>query len=278
MSETTTPTPKRGRPAKAKDAAATTKPAAKKQTPPPSKPKVRRQEKKSTIKEYRLSKKSGATFLMQQKNVTTISDGKVREIRYCPAEPSVFRDEQSEKSTRKAIIFTDGRLFVRPDQPNLADYLDVHPDNVANGGNRFFLVDERKTTEEKLNKEFVEHDAISLIRTKTLDELLSVAISLNMDIDRPVSEIKHDLMIFAKKRPRVFIDSFDNPTVEMKTKVSQASKYQIINLKENGVFWYDTNKMIISVPAGKDPMDTFVRWCMTESAAPTVAEIDRQLG
>ena len=277
MSETTTPTPKRGRPAKVKEtAAATPKPAAKKVTPP-SRPKIKRQEKTNEIREYKLSQKSGATFLMQQKNVMTMEDGGLKEIRYCPNEPSIYREEQNDSSVRKAIIFTEGRLFVRPDQPNLAAYLDAHPDNKQNGGNRFYLVDEKKDAQEKLEKEFETHDAVGLVRTKELDELLSVAISYGMNIDRPVSEIKHDLMIVAKKNPKKFIMSFDNPVVDMKTKVTQAIKYQVIKIDNKGAYWYDTGKLIVSVPEGKDSKDVLTRYCLTESGAALVAEIDRQL-
>ena len=277
MSETTTPTPKRGRPAKVKEtAAATPKPAAKKTTPP-SRPKIKRQEKTNEIREYKLSQKSGATFLMQQKNVMTMEDGGLKEIRYCPNEPSIYREEQNDSSVRKAIIFTEGRLFVRPDQPNLAAYLDAHPDNKQNGGNRFYLVDEKKDAQEKLEKEFETHDAVGLVRTKELDELLSVAVSYGMNIDRPVSEIKHDLMVVAKKNPKKFIMSFDNPVVDMKTKVTQAIKYQVIKIDNKGAYWYDTGKLIVSVPEGKDSKDVLTRYCLTESGAALVAEIDRQL-
>ena len=89
MSETTKQVPKKGHPAKAKDAAASaaaSTPVATKPTiptpTPPSRSRVKRQEKVNPIKEYRLLKKSGATFLMQQKNVTIVEDGELREIRF----------------------------------------------------------------------------------------------------------------------------------------------------------------------------------------------------
>ena len=63
----------------------------------------------------------------------------------------------------------------------------------------------------------------------------------------------------------------------MKTKLKMADKYQIIKLSSDGVKWYDTNKLIVSVPAGKDPLDVFVRYCLTDVAAPIVDEIDKQL-
>jgi hypothetical protein len=239
--------------------------------------KVKQDIKPNQILEFEMVKKSGAIFLMQQKNVTIVENGKLREIRYCPNEPSIYRDEQAENSIRKAIMFTQGRLFVRPDEPNLREYMLKHPDNVANGGTRFKIVDKAKDKEISLEQEFELHDAVSLIRTKELDELLSVAVAMGINIDRPVSEIKHDLMVTAKRNPKNFIKAFDNPAVEMKTKIIQAKKYQIISMRDNGVYWFDSGKMIVSVPAGKDPVDVFVRYCLTDAASPVVDELERQL-
>jgi len=153
----------------------------------------------------------------------------------------------------------------------------VHPANVANGGSMFELVDIKKKREVSLDSEFLVNDAINLLRNKELDELFSVAVAYGMDIDRPVAEIKHDLLIKAKTNPQSFIESFDNPAVAMKTKIRMAQKYNIIKLDSDGVRWFDSNHLIISVPAGKDPLDVFVRYCLTEAAVPVIEEIDRQL-
>ena len=69
----------------------------------------------------------------------------------------------------------------------------------------------------------------------------------------------------------------DNPEITMKAKVRMASKYGIINLGKSGVRWTDTNNLIVSVPAGKDPLDVMLRFCLTEAGTPTVEELDRQL-
>ena len=107
--------------------------------------------------------------------------------------------------------------------------------------------------------------------------MLAVALAFNIDVDRPIAEIKHDLLIKAKNSPQTFIESFDNPVVSMKSLVKQARSYNIISVSKKEIKWSDTNKHIISVPAGQDPIDVFVRYCMTEAAAPLVAEIERQL-
>ncbi len=63
----------------------------------------------------------------------------------------------------------------------------------------------------------------------------------------------------------------------MKAKIRMAAKYGIINLGRDGARWTDTNKLIVSVPAGKDPLDIMLRFCLTEAGTPTVEELDRQL-
>jgi hypothetical protein len=226
-----------------------------------------------------VAKNSGAVFMLMQSGITVFDEesGIVREIRYCERENSIYRDEQSERSVKSPIIFRMGRLFVTPDKPNLINFLDSYPGNVANGGNKFERVDLEKKAEVSLDSDFLMADAIMMVRTKELDDLMSVAMAFGIDTDRPVSEIKHDLMIKAKKSPKVFIDSFDNPVVAMKAKIKQAESFNIISLFNDRVAWFDTGKMIISVPAGQDPTDVFVRYCLTEAASPVVAEIDNQL-
>ena len=244
----------------------------------PAKPKVKRQEVQYEAREFK-ALQSRATFMLMQSGITVYDPEKdiVREIRYCERENSIWKDEQAPNSVKTPVIFRLGRLFVPKTKPNLMKFLTMHPGNRANGGSSFEIIDEVKKKEVNIDQEFLINDAINALRTKELDDLLSVAAAYNMDVDRPFAEIKHDLLLKAKKDPAGFIQSFDNPSVAMKAKIRIASKYNIIKLDSDAVRWFDTNKMIISVPAGQDPTDVFTRYCLTEAAVPVVEEIDRQL-
>ena len=217
----------------------------------PRKPKIRRVENSVSVPNHYKSVRSKAVLMLMQSGITVFDEEskRVREIRYCENEHSIFKDEQGDFSVKTPVIFKMGNLFVPSDKPNLQAYLEVHPDNKAN-----------------------------MLRNKELDELLSVALAYGMDVNRATSEIKHDLLQKAKKSPKAFIESFDNPVVAMKSKIKQAVSYQIIKADSDAIKWFDTNKHIISVPVGQDPVDVFVRYCMTEAAAPVVGEIERQLG
>ena len=121
----------------------------------------------------------GIVFMLPQKGVTVYDEEKntVREIRYCPNEPSIWTDEQGEKATRKSVIFREKRLFVPKDKPNLREFMERHPGNAANGGAIFKEVDKKRDAEDELKKEFLQTDAIAMVRDKDIQDLLRLPCS-----------------------------------------------------------------------------------------------------
>jgi len=272
--EQTTPKPRRGR----KPAAKSVEKAVEKKAAPVAKKSLRRETPVYEAREF-ISLSGRGTFMLMQSGLTVYDEESdmVREIRYCERENSVYRDEQAPNSVKSPVIFRMGRLFVPKTKPNLMNFLLLHPENKANGGNGFEIVDEVKKKEDTLSDEFLINDAINMLRTRDLDDLIGLAAAYNMDVDRPSADIKHDLLMKAKSDPKGFMESFDNPSVSMKAKIRTAAKYNIISINKDSIRWFDTNRMIVSVPAGMDPIDVFTRYCLTEAAVPVVEEIDRQL-
>lgn len=201
----------------------------------------------------------------------------VREIRYCPGENSIFKDEQSEYSRTEHIVFREKNLFVPPQKPNLKAFLDAHPANKANGGRLFEKVVKEAKSEKIVDDEFLIHDAISLIKNKSVDELLPLAMSLNISVDQKNIEIKRELVLMAKRNPQKVLDMYGNPLVKARSTIKQAFDFQIVDENGGAVVWYDTRKMIISVPVGQDKVETLTRFAMTDSGASVLSEIERQL-
>ena len=168
--------------------------------------------KKKEIKKDReiyifLTKKKGGIYLsLPQKNITVFDEkqNSVRQIRYCPNENSIYADEQSKNGIREQIVFRDGTLAVRRNQPNLIKYLNAHPSNVANGGNLFYLKDEAKTAVDEVEAEFAIHEAVGMVRDKSIEDLLPVAMFLNINTDQETMGIKRELLNHAKSAPQVW--------------------------------------------------------------------------
>ena len=259
-----------GRPPKAQPAAA----------PAPAKKNLfKRQEKVQDNKEYEVIKGGGVVFMLPQKGVTVYDKERdtVREIRYCPNEPSIWADEQGDKAVRQSVIFRNKRLFVTKNQPNLRSFMDAHPGNVANGGNIFKEVDKKKDAEEELRKEFALTDAVSKIRDTKIEDLLAVALYYNIDINATTSDIRFNLLNIAKRKPDEFMKAFESPQVTARAILTQSKSWQLINVKKDGVYWFDSNKLIVSVPVGQDPMDVAVRFCLTEKGASVLSSLEERL-
>ncbi len=97
-----------GRPKKAQAPAQAVAPAA----PAKKKRSIKRKEQVNQNKEYEILKGGGIAFMLPQKGVTVYDEenDSVREIRYCPNEPSIFRDEQSENARRESVVFRNKKL------------------------------------------------------------------------------------------------------------------------------------------------------------------------
>ena len=126
------------------------------------------------------------------------------------------------------------------------DFLNSHPMNISNGGNLFQIEDKKIEAEQTLNREFLLNDAITLVRDKDIQELLPIAIYFGININTPVSEIRYNLLTTAKKNPQEFISSFNDPKVKTRSILQQAADYNIIKVKADGVYWLDSNGLIVS--------------------------------
>lgn len=257
------------------------KPALKGATAPKSQTKLTANRKPASPKPvvFNIIKGGGIWYKLPQNNITIFDKekGYNREIRYCPAERSVYRDEQSEVARREQIVFRDGLLSVPETDPILLEYLRLHPDNIANGGKRFNEINNEADAEKELEREFLLHDAIAKIKISDIDELIPVALSYGISADLSSLEIKRALLQQAKGNPEKFMQSFNNPMVKMRADVVTALDFQILKQSVDGMYWYDSNTLIMPTPVGQDTLDVFVRFLTTDKGNPVRNEIDSQL-
>jgi len=240
---------------------------------------IKRKEEVLFHAEYEIPKNAGIVYMLPQKGITVYDSDldTVREMRYCPNEPSIWADEQGDNARKETVAFREGKLFAPKDKPNLRKFLDLHPMNMRNGGKIFKQIDKRKDAEIELKKEFLLTDAIGMVRDKDISELLPIALYFGVNINSPVTEIRYNLLNIAKKKTEEFIQSFDSPQVQVRSTVQQAKDYQIININENGCYWFDSNRLIVSVPVGQDSMDVMVRFCLTEKGAAVLSTLEDRL-
>lgn len=274
------PAAKRGRPVTRKETEAPKKAAPKKAVA--KKPAIKRNLPNEDLipSLYETIGGRGGVFYKLKTNNLVVYDqetGKNRLIRYCPGEPSIYVDEQSSAAVKEHVVFRDKMLLVPHNKPNLKEFLDKHPDNSANGGGSFKLVNREVDIEQEIENEFLVNDAVAMIKARPIEDLLPVAMSLKISTNQKDLAVKRALVLYAKKNPKKFMEMFDNPMVHARTTVMQGLDFDIVSEKRGAVVWTDTGKIIISVPVGQDTVDTLTRFCMTDKGSSVLSDIERQL-
>lgn len=266
-----------GRPKKVQETSVAEAPVVEKKVA--KRPPIVRNENPNERKEFEVMGGGGIVYMLPQQGETVYdkASDSVREIRYCPNENSIWADEQGSAAVKKSVIFRNGRIFVDKTQPNLRRFLELHPGNANNGGNKFKEVNKKVDAEKELQKEFLVTDAVAMVRDTDITDLFAVALYFKVNINAPTAEIRHNLLRIAKSKPKEFIESFDSPTVRTRAVIKQAADYQIIKMDRSACKWFDSNTQIVSVPVGQDPTDVLTRFCLTEKGSTVLADIEDRL-
>jgi len=229
---------------------------------------------------YRLVKRDGAVRFISP--VVTVFDkemGIQRKARYVKGEETIWENEQDgfSRVSPAETKFIDGTLNVSKFDPMLKLFMDLHPDNVANGGSVFELYIKEQTAEKTLETEFLVSDATNIIKNKTVDDLLPIAKHYGIDTRLSPKEIKLELVHIAKNRPADFIKQFDNPLIKIEAYVNNAIDFNIISIVDDVVLWHDTRKPIINGVAGRDIVQTFSMYLASDEGADVLSSIKDQL-
>lgn len=206
----------------------------------------------------RSNKKKQLLHFDEEKNIN-------RPLRYSKNQRSVFEDEQDGTAILEPIVMEDGKLTVQKNNPLLQKFLDIHPDNVANGGTLFYEFDPQKVAEERVQDLNLEVDALIAARTLDLDVMKAIArVHLDVNIDKMTSsEIKHDILLFAKNYPQDFLDAIEDPDISVNDIASRAFNEAYVTFRAGKDIHYNlknNKKKILTVPFGERKEDVFMSW------------------
>jgi hypothetical protein len=184
-----------------------------------------------------------------------------RALRYATNQSSIFQDEQDSQARLGQIVFIDGALVVSERQMTLKKFLEHHPDNVANGGNVFEVMDHEAEAKAAVKEMDVEFEAQQLSRSLSMKELEAVMRKINPDkVDSMYAdEIKRDVRVFAKNNPTLFMRIVGSAEVEHDNTIANIIEAKLIIFKKQDTeVWYnleDNSKLLFKVPWGEDSME-----------------------
>lgn len=230
------------------------------------------------------SKAAPLSFMLASRNTKRSPllhfDGKTnRPLRYSSNQKSPFEDEQDGNAILEPIIFEDGFLRVPATNPVLQEFLSLHPGN----GRLFEEVDLEKDAQSDVEIINLEVDAMVAARDLDLSTMEKVArISLGRNAESMTSaELKRDIMIFAKTNPKAFLETINDPILELQDKVAKMFDQKLLSLRNKNRDVYfnleGNKKKMLTVPYGEDSQSAVLSYLITEEGEEVLKILGNKL-
>ena len=92
-------------------------------------------------------------------------------------------------------------------------------------------------------------------------------------------EIKRDILVFAKKNPKLFLDLSEDENVELRNFAIKATEQRIISLSsdQRTFSWASNGRKLMTIPFDENPYAAFAAWLKTDEGVEVYKSIDKKL-
>ena len=222
---------------------------------------------------------SPITYTIRSRNIYWFDKekGLRREIKYCPNQQTIFVDEMKGPQNLAHITFYDGVLNVSRQNQMLQKFLDIHPQN----GNLFeefnpvqIAVDETASLE-------LEIEALMVAKDMEIDMAEAIMrVEMGSEVSKMSSkELRRDLLLYAKKNPKLFLDLVDDDNVVLRNFGIKATEQGILNLSsdQRTFTWASNKRKLMNVPFDEHPYTALAAWFKTDEGMEIYSNIEKQL-
>ena len=203
--------------------------------------------------------------------------GYERELKYCANQRTCFVDEMKGDQRLEHITFQNGVLHVPKNKTVLQKLLTIyHPAN----GKMFFEHKPKVIAENQLDVLEMQTDA--LITARQMDIDLAEAI-MRVEKGSNVSsmsskELKRDLLLFARKNPKLFLELASDDNVQLRNFGIKAVEEGILKLSNDQRYfvWASTNRKVMTVPFDEHPYTALAHWFKTDEGMEIYSNIEKR--
>ena len=204
--------------------------------------------------------------------------GYERELKYTANQRTVFVDEMKGEQRLEHVVFRNGSLLVPKNKVTLQQLLSLyHPLK-----DRLF---------EEVNKEAEAIDEIGDLEIEIA--ALNAAQSIDIDMAEAVmrvevgskvsemssKELKRDLLLYAKRNPRLFLDLVNDENVMLRNFGIRATEMGILKLSsdQRTFSWGSNDRKLMNVPFDEHPYSALAAWFKTDEGMEIYSNIEKRL-
>tara|TARA_Y100001938_G_scaffold86317_1_gene118481 strand:- start:67 stop:894 length:828 start_codon:yes stop_codon:yes gene_type:complete len=229
---------------------------------------------------YLLNNVSPLTYSIRSSNIFHFDEekGYERELKYTTNQRTPFVDEMKGDQRLEHIVFQNGALHVPKEKTVLQQLLSLyHPHR-----NKLFAEHKpvERAIDEVANLE-LEIEALNAARDLDIDMAEAV---MRVEIGSKVNEmsskeLKRDLLIYAKKNPKLFLELVNDENVILRNFGIRATEMGIIRLSpdQRTFKWGSNDRKLMTVPFDEHPYSALAQWFKTDEGMEIYSNIEKRL-
>jgi len=229
---------------------------------------------------YLLNGKSPLTCTIKSKAIFWYDEekGYERELKYTLNQKTPFVDEFKGDARLGHIVFEDGVLNVPKEKQTLQKLLSLyHPSK----GIIYGEFDAVQEAQDDLVDIEMEIEALNIAQSLDLDHAEAI---LRVEqgsavADMTSKEIKRDVLVFAKKNPKLFIDLVNDENVEVRNFGIKAVEANILKLSDDQrtFNWVTNGRKVMTVPFDEHPYSALAAFFKTDEGLEIYKSIEKRL-
>ena len=204
--------------------------------------------------------------------------GYERELKYCENQKTCFVDEMVGEQRLSHIIFRNGVLVVPKNKTILQKFLSLyhpHRDNIFH--------ELKPQVQAASQVDHIELEIDALVAARNMDVDIAEAV-MRVEVGSKVStmsskELKRDLLVFAKRNPKLFLELANDDDVQLRNFGIRATESGIIKLSQDQrtFTWASNDRKLMNVPFDEHPYSALAAWFKTDEGMEIYANIEKRL-
>jgi|TARA_R100000030_G_scaffold91130_1_gene76072 hypothetical protein len=204
--------------------------------------------------------------------------GYERELKYCQNQKTPFVDEMQGEHRLSHIVFRGGSLYVPKEKTVLQKLLSLyHPDR----DRLYYEHKPVKIAETQLDWLEFEIEALNLARNIDIDlaeAIMRAEVGSNVS-EMSSKELKRDLLLFAKRNPRLFLELATDDNVQLRNFGIKATEAGIIKISadQRNFVWGSNDRKLMTIPFDEHPYSALAAWFKTDEGMEVYSNIEKRL-
>jgi len=203
--------------------------------------------------------------------------GEQKELRYATNQNSPLVEGQKGESTLGHIVFENGTLFVPLQKQNLQKLLSLYHPALNNKYYEFNKVVEAEGELEHLDLQI---DALIAAREMDIEQAEAILrVEIGSDVSKMSSrEIRRDLLLFARKNSRLFIELANDENVVLRNFAIKATEAGVIKLAsdQRTFTWASNGRKLMTVPFDEHPYSAMAAFFKTDEGLEIYKSIEKK--